>query len=182
MIMKKLSLFTSSFLLVGILASAQPGPGGPGGPGGPNDRPSPEKRKERIEAMKVGFITDRLQLTPSEAQAFWPVYNQYQDDLEKLRKSRKENLVNAGSVDDMSDAEVEKMVDQEMAFRQSELDLQKKYHPQFKKVLPIKKVAKMYKAEDDFRRELLNQLQSQRDGDKKGGRKGGQGGKRPMPN
>ncbi len=81
----------------------------------------------------------------------------------------------------MSDAEVEKMVDQEMAFRQSELDLQKKYHPQFKKVLPIKKVAKMYKAEDDFRRELLNQLQSQRDGDKKGGRKGGQGNQRPMP-
>jgi hypothetical protein len=70
--------------------------------------------------------------------------------------------------DEMSDAEIEKAVDGEIAFRQAELDIQKKYHPQFKKVLPIRKVGRLYRAEEEFKRELLNKLQ-----DNKGGRRQG---------
>src|ERR1041385_3852112 len=50
---------------------------------------------ERVEAFKVGFLTQRLNLTPTEAKAFWPVYNEYEAELEKLRKTRRENLLNA---------------------------------------------------------------------------------------
>ena len=38
----------------------------------------PEKKKEDIKAMKIGFITNELNLTPDEAQKFWPVYNEFQ--------------------------------------------------------------------------------------------------------
>jgi hypothetical protein len=128
-------------------------------PGEEPQRPA----RERVEAMKVGFLTQRLNLTPEEAKVFWPVYNKYQDELETLRKSRRENLVNAKlNFDEMSEKDVEKAVDSELGFRQNELDLLKKYHSQFKQVLPIKKVAKLYRAEEDFKRELLDRIKENR--------------------
>lgn len=152
-------LMSLSLLLVSTIAFAQRGPGGG----------SPENKKDRVEAMKIGFITDQLNLTPDEAKAFWPVYDQYQDELEKLRKERRKNLINTRqNIDEMSDAEIEKAVDGEIAFRQAELDIVKKYHPQFKKVLPIRKVGRLYRAEEEFKRELINKLQ-----DGKGGRRQG---------
>lgn len=136
-----------------ILFAQQPPPGeGP-----------PRPARERVEAMKVGFLTQRLNLTAEEAKVFWPVYNKYQDELEVLRKSRRENLVNAKmNFDEMPEKDVEKAVDSELGFRQHELDLLKKYHVQFKQVLPIKKVAKLYRAEEDFKRELLDRIKENR--------------------
>ena len=125
---------------------------------------NPPPVKERLESMKVGFLTERLNLSPEEAKVFWPVYNRYQDELEQLRKSRRENLMNARlNFDEMSDAEVEKTIDNELMFRQNELDVMKKYNPQFKKVLPIKKVAKLFKAEEDFKRKLIDMIQDRKD-------------------
>lgn len=119
--------------------------------------------RDKVETFKVGFLTERLKLTSDEAKIFWPVYNTYQDELEVLRKSRRENLINAKmNFDEMSDKEIEKTVDNDLVFRQNELDLLKKYHPQFKQVLPIKKVAKLYKAEEDFKSKLLDMIQERR--------------------
>jgi hypothetical protein len=119
--------------------------------------------RDRIDAMKVGFITDRLNLTPEEAQAFWPVYNQYSDELDQLRKSRRQNIINArDNFDSMSSAEMEKAVDNEIIFRQNELEIIKKFHPQFKKVLPIKKVAMLYRAEEEFKQHLLEMIKERR--------------------
>ena len=125
--------------------------------------------KERVDAMKIGFLTERLNLTSEEAKIFWPVYNMYSDELEKLRKSRRENVINAKeNLDELSDAELEKNVDNEIIFRQNELEILKKYHPQFKKILPIKKVAKLYKSEDDFKRRLLEMIQGRKEDRRQG--------------
>jgi hypothetical protein len=125
---------------------------------------TPTPVREKVESMKVGFLTERLNLTPEEAKAFWPVYTKYENELEALRKTRRENLVNAKkNFDEMTDKDIEKAVDNEIAFRQSELDLLKKYHPQFKQVLPIKKVAKLYRAEEDFKAKLLDMIQEKRE-------------------
>lgn len=149
----KYFLILPLLLLSGILSAQQPPPG---------EEP-PKEARERVEAMKVGFLTQRLNLNAEEAKVFWPVYNHYQDELEALRKSRRENLSNTKmNFDELSDKDVEKAVDSELGFRQSELDLLKKYHTQFKQVLPIKKVAKLYRAEEDFKRELLDRIRENR--------------------
>ncbi len=118
------------------------------------------QNKERVEAMKVAFITRKVGLTATEAQQFWPVFNQFEAEQENLRKRHRNEKTSA--MDDfstISDAELEKLVDGEIIFRQQELDILKKYHPQFKKVLPIRKVALLYKAQEDFQRELLKKIQ-----------------------
>ena len=120
------------------------------------DDPSNETGKEKIEAMKVSFITKRLSLSPEEAKAFWPLYNQYESELETLRKNHKKDRMFQDS--SPSDKDIERLIDSEIIFKQNEVDILKKYHSQFKKLLPIKKVAMLYKAEEDFKRELLKQL------------------------
>ena len=150
-------IFHFSFLLLTATSYAQDSKH-------PQERQSPDdSRHQRVEALKIGFITEKLNLTPEEAKAFWPVYNQYEKERGQLRKSKRENLSNAKmNFDEMSNAEVEKVVDYEMALRQSELDLLKTYHAKFKEVLPIKKVARLYKAQEDFKRELIGRIREKR--------------------
>lgn len=125
-------------------------------------------RKENMEAQKSAFITRRLDLTPQEARAFWPVYDQYSRELQDLRKKGREEMMNAKmDFDKLSDKELEKVIDDGITRRQAELDLVKKYVVQFKQVLPVRKVALLYKAEEDFKRELLKRIRDDR-GDRGG--------------
>jgi len=122
------------------------------------------ERKEDIETLKIGFLTKKLDLTPEEAQRFWPVYNQFNDKMQDIRKKRREDNKEAKQkFEELSDKEVELAVDNEMASRQKELDIQKEYHAKFKSVLPIKKVARLYNAEEQFKMELLNKLKDRKD-------------------
>lgn len=111
--------------------------------------------KERVEAQRIGFITQRLSLTPEESQVFWPVYNQYTEKLQQIRASVKFEQ----PLDEMNDADTEKLIMAQMDKESRELDLRKEYYQKLKKVISVKKIAKLYKAERDFRGELLKQLQ-----------------------
>jgi len=116
-------------------------------------------KKEKIQAMRVSFITQQLDLSPKEAQTFWPLYNEYQDKLEAIRESRRKEMGDAKkNIDGMTDKEVETMVDNDVNLRMKEAELLKTYHFKFKTVLPVKKVARLYRAEEDFKRELLKQI------------------------
>ncbi len=123
------------------------------------------EKKENIEAMKIAFITQKLDLTPEEAQQFWPIYNQYSDKTMELRKKRRQDNREARqNFDELSDKEVEQLVNNDLAIRQKELDLQKEYNEKFKAVLPIKKVAKLYAAEEQFKVVLINKLKDRQAG------------------
>jgi hypothetical protein len=118
------------------------------------------QNKERIESLKIAFITRKVGLTAEEARLFWPIFNAFEAEQESLRKKHnKEKMAILDELSDASDAEIEKLVDGEIIFRQQELDIFKKYHPQFKKILPIKKVALLYRAQEEFQKELLKKLQ-----------------------
>ncbi len=123
------------------------------------------QKGERLEAMKIGFITERLNLSSDEAKVFWPVYNKFTDDMKKLRQSSKGKISEEmADMPAMTDAEAEKVLNDMVNFKIQEADLLKKYASEFKKVLPVKKVVLLFKAENDFKRELLKKL-SQRNRD-----------------
>jgi len=146
-------LFISLFTLSNFIFAQRPNPTAEARAERQNNK------KEKIEAQKVAFITQKLNLTPEEAQQFWPLYNQFQSKIEELRKSRRRELMEAkGNIDILTDKEIEKLVDDEIVFKQKEIDLAKEYLPKFKAILPIKKIAKLYEAEEQFKRHLLNEL------------------------
>ena len=117
--------------------------------------------KQNIEAFRTSYIKEKLNLTDAESKKFWPVYNAYQKELNELRRSQKINTLNLRkSMDEVSESELEEMIDGEIAFKQQEVDLQRKYHNKFKQVLPAPKVAALYLAEEGFKRELLKRIKS----------------------
>jgi hypothetical protein len=119
--------------------------------------------KEKVDALKVGFITKKLDLTAGEAQKFWPVYNKYHELLEKNRSGMKEILAEQlGNLDNMTSAEADKALLEMQAMRSQELEVLKLYTLEFKKILPTQKVVKLFIAEQEFKRELLRQLKEQR--------------------
>ena len=124
---------------------------------------------ERVQALKVAFITKALNLTSEEAEKFWPIYNEYQDKRDVVRKELQANRqkVKDGS-ETMSAEELMKLADQEMTLRQQDLDLQKEMHAKLKKVLPAKKLAQLYVAEEDFKKELLKMLKEDNAGKENG--------------
>lgn len=163
----------TNFLLTGMLLAlfctslqAQPGGGG-----------------QDLEAIRVGYITKKLSLTPDEAKVFWPVYDAYRAEMKEVRGDMRENAQMAREdFDVMTDQEVEAAVSKMLDNRRKELDITLRYHEQFKKVLNIRKVAKLYKAERDFTQILLQRLQERQEGGggPAGGRPGGPaGGGRP---
>jgi Spy/CpxP family protein refolding chaperone len=121
--------------------------------------------KEKIQAMKVSYITEKLDLTTKEAQQFWPLYNEYDSKMDKTRRSMRKMHKKENSIDQMTDTEVEQMIISINNARQQELDIQKEYHSKFKTILPIKKIAKLHKAEHGFKRDLLKKLKNHKGDD-----------------
>ena len=116
--------------------------------------PQGGNKREKIEAVRVAFITQKLNLTVDESQKFWPVYNEYQDKLRSARQEfRKQSNVFT------NDKEAQDYLDAELLLKQREFNLYKEYYEKIKKTLPVKKVAELRQAEEDFKKELLKQLQ-----------------------
>ena len=110
-----------------------------------------QKRAKEIEAIKIGYITGRLSLSPEESQKFWPVYFQFQkDQAQIITQKRQARLQNAGNPD--------QLIDDDFNYDTKILELKKKYRQEFGKILPPEKVKALYIAERDFREELIKQL------------------------
>lgn len=113
---------------------------------------------EKFKAMKVAHITEKLNLTSAEAEKFWPIYNEYQAKKEVIYKELK-TLKRATKDDkEVSDAEIETMLNKRIEAKQNDANLEKEYLAKFKTALPIRKVGEFYKAEESFKRELLRKM------------------------
>jgi len=131
-----------------------------------NRKQQNQERKQKIEAQKVAFIATQINLTTQEAQAFWPVYNEYQAKKEELGKAFRASNKDKKKIDELTDQEATKIADDQIINEQKMLDLKKEYHAKFKSVLPIKKIVKLYDSEKQFRKVLLKQVREQRKGNK----------------
>ena len=127
--MKKTCVLIAFILTAGFL-KAQPG--------------NPDQQRKmadlrKIQAMEMAFITKELNLTPDEAQKFWPVFNQYRNELKVMAKDR------------ITGDQLEK--------QQRMLDLRKKYREDFTKVISQDRANKVFGAEEEFRSLVRREFQ-----------------------
>ena len=109
-------------------------------------------------------FTAELELTPEEAQAFWPVYNKIAEKNREQNKAVGEAykaLTQALKEGTASDKEIDKLLDEYLAAKQSQKENGKNDVAQYRKVLPGKKVAKLYIAEENYRRHQINRMKPQ---------------------
>ncbi|HHG83240.1 MAG TPA: hypothetical protein ENJ82_00695 [Bacteroidetes bacterium] len=118
-----------------------------------------QREQGDLESVRIAFFTKKLALTPNEAKVFWPVYDAYQSEVKAVKTAMRRDLKAAkNNFADMSDAEIENAVDHYLKTKRDMVDVSEKYHSQFKQVLPIRKVAMLYKAEQEFTKLLLKRL------------------------
>ncbi len=119
-------------------------------------RVSPEQ-KEKIESMHIGFITDKLALSPKQASEFWPVYNEYREEKRSLMgertRDRKDPL-------EMSEAEARDALETMMAEKEQKIELEKKLHMDLADILSPNQVLALSQAKSQFRRHMLRQVRS----------------------
>lgn len=118
----------------------------------------PTSKRDKIEALRVSFINQKVNFTTQESQLFWPLYDEYNDKLENARKSFRQQYIKNIDFTTLSDKEAEAYVSAELMLKQKEYELYKEYFDKFKKVLPIKKVALLRRAEEEFKKELIKNI------------------------
>ncbi|MFT3936829.1 MAG: hypothetical protein QM726_24605 [Chitinophagaceae bacterium] len=101
---------------------------------------------EKLQALKIAYLTKKLDLSPEEAQRFWPVYNKYTEEIKAVRLGRKQ------TDNPESELEIEEKV----------LAVRKKYNGEFAKALSPEKVNTFFRSEKDFGLMIQRELQERR--------------------
>lgn len=117
-------------------------------------------RKEEIKAERRAFIDRFVGLSGAEADKFWKLEDELHTKLQEVRKSMRQELkvMKEKGVDNATDAELKRAMDNRMVYEQKMLDLRKEYHTRFVDLLGVKKTAKFYEGEREFKKNLLKKL------------------------
>ena len=140
--MKKLALIAIMAIAIISTSFAQDGERG-------------KRGKERIESLRIAFLTEKLELTPEESQAFWPIYSEMTSEIRSLRKEGKRPK---GEMGNMTDAEAEAMILQHFEIQEKVLDLKKEYFKKLRTAIPPRKIAMLEPLEKRFKQRLLNRV------------------------
>ena len=119
--------------------------------------------REKIEAYKKLYLTDKLKLDPTTETAFWETYKSYEDGLAKVRKEhrlsmRKLNIDNNSA----TVQEYDEQIDIYMSYEKKKVELRGKLIAELKEVMSFRKTYMLFRYEDDFRREMMKKLRESR--------------------
>lgn len=142
------------FLAFGVAAIAQP-----------HDSRHKD-RWEKYRAEKVAFLTTNLELTPAEAQRFWPVYNQLEKErweAQKLRRDLEEQVLEAE--ESMPEQRIRELTREFAGSMKKEANMLESYNEKFLDILPPRKVLKLYKSENEFKMYMIKKWRDKKRGD-----------------
>ncbi len=113
---------------------------------------------EEFKAKKIAYFTAHIDLTPAEAEKFWPVYNEFEQKKFALMQERKElDRQLDEKIEDLSDREYIELSKKITTFHVNEGNLDVEYNAKFLKILSPKKVIQLYSAEKNFKNHLLQE-------------------------
>ena len=119
--------------------------------------------REKLDAYRVGFFTKKLNLTSEEAEKFWPAYNEYQKKKNELQRERIMLVRDFNQNESaLSDKELTEIGDNLIATFSRENELAQDFHKKLRDLLSPGKVIRYYQAENQWKAQLLNELQENR--------------------
>ena len=124
-------------------------------------------RLEQLNALKVAFFTEKLDLSAKEAQGFWPIYNKYSSDSYKIRQNQREeyrqNVKRGEKLEDLADEVSEKFVASFLSAEEQQLQLKKKLVKDLKSIISSKKIWRLIRAEDEFKQKMIEEYKKRRE-------------------
>ena len=142
----KLIVATCMFVLPLCLSAQRQGPGS-----------LKAESRDRIEAQRVAFITQKLNLSPDEAAKFWPIYNEHKDALKDMRDD-----IERPDLMSVSDDEANGVIERHLQQEQKRLDMKRALYVKLRTVIGPRKILLLHATEKEFNRELLRRANSTR--------------------
>jgi hypothetical protein len=116
--------------------------------------------REKVEALRMSFISKRLALSNAESEKFWPLYNEYNDKVKAIRRNLKQNYKHAQ--ESLNDKSAEELYQLDLQSKQAETDVHKAYSEKLRAVIGVKKMVLLRLAEEDFKREMMDIIKGER--------------------
>ncbi|MBD0776645.1 hypothetical protein HPE56_02470 [Maribacter sp. ANRC-HE7] len=121
--------------------------------------------KEKIRTLKVAYLTEQLEFTTSEAEAFWPIYNTYQDKMDAFRNKERAIIYDkTKDMESLSEQEANTLLEDLLALENEKSQENKQFLKNIQKVISAKKTFLLLKSENGFKRHLLKQYHQKRNG------------------
>lgn len=115
------------------------------------------ERREQIRALKTAHITEGLELTPKEAEKFWPVYNEFEKKRRSLHKREHADIDN---IECLSEERANEMVQEYVQIEREDYLLKKKFFEELRTMFSARRIILLKKVEDDFHRKLLKEYRA----------------------
>lgn len=120
-----------------------------------------KEREERIKTLKIAFITERLAFTETEAQKFWPIYNAFEDENNKLR-TQSYKMRKVENIETMTELEAKALVDDMILLENKKFKLREKFMKDLLTAIPAKKVILLKATEDAFNKRMFEEFKKRR--------------------
>ena len=125
-----------------------------------------KESREKIRALKVGVLTDKLNLTSKEAEKFWPIYNKYDKELNDVRIEEKhliwKQIRKNGGAESLTEKQSKEITLKMFSLQDKAYEMRKEYYKKLLDILPYKKIVQLEIAEKDFHRKLIGKLRHKR--------------------
>ena len=116
---------------------------------------------KKIESARIALITERLGLSPDQAEKFWPVYREYNLERRKLRQKFREDRKDV-DMKSLTEEQSKQLIQKSMDLKQKQLNLENEYTHRMSDVISTQQLFKLTNAEKDFQQMLLKRIQDQR--------------------
>ena len=110
--------------------------------------------RDKLKADKKLLVASNMELTESEAKGFWPIYDEYQKELQKINQRLGkvlESFADDNRGKSLTDDKAKKLIDEAVSIEQAEANIKSTFAPKLSKVLPVKKVARYLQIENKIR-------------------------------
>jgi Skp family chaperone for outer membrane proteins len=125
-----------------------------------------QERREKIRTLKIAYLTEQIQLSASEAEKFWPIYNEHDNKTNKFIRNKireiNREIKKAGSIDNLDEKKAKVLFDLTLYLEKKKYEENQKYISNLKKVLSVKKILKLQMAEREFGRNLMRKYKRKR--------------------
>ena len=119
-------------------------------------------RLEKIKALRVAFLASKLELTPSEAEKFWPIFNEFDNKQSELRKEKRKimNQLKPQNSTSLSESSIQKLFETSETLDVNIQDNKQQLTKNLKGIISTKKIILLKQLEEDFKKTLLKQMKN----------------------
>ena len=118
-----------------------------------------DAQRERIQALKVAYFTQELNLNEQTAEKFWPIYNEYEKERRDLHRREHVDIKN---VECLSENDADKLINEFLSVESEEYKIKKQLFKDLKQIISAKDIIKLHVLEDEFHKKLIKEYRSKK--------------------